>query len=153
MKLHYFKIIAIMFAFMLFNSDILATRFAIKKYRHLLAKKATNPNITYRPKQKPIKVKTAKARIDTAEFVINALASSGIPVIATVVSIFRWLFEAHRNMKTNSFNVKVKGLEGKSYPCTIQAVGMIYNDVKIKAQKNAVTILKQAKTELEVSNI
>jgi len=30
---------------------------------------------------------------------------------------------------------------------------MIYNDVKIKAQKNAVTILKQAKTELEVSNI
>jgi len=123
---------------MLFSSNILATRLEIKKNSLLLSRRAK------------ISAKSNKI-IDAAEFVINALASSGIPIISQIVSLFKVLFEAHKNMKKNSLHIKVKGLEEKTYPCSYQGIGMVYGDVKAKAKAKAVERLKEAKIELEVA--
>ena len=83
MKLYISKLITIFFAFIIFNSSIISTSQKIQKNKLLelllVNKESISKNSSSHASTKLRKL--AKAGLDNAEFVINALASSGIPVI------------------------------------------------------------------------
>jgi len=98
MKLLLSKLIAILFAFILFNSNVIASTFEIKKNRLLLARRVRMNRMEPGPTEEKVintvkeakevkevnevnKVNKVKTKLNKAEFVINALASTLIFLI------------------------------------------------------------------------